>query len=317
MNLAKSSVLLFGKAIRVFLLPAIIIAGLSGFITAYAVTTNLTSQVVVGNAAPTVSSVILNHGNTITLTANATTSFDINYTISDNNGCSDITGSKTTSTAFRAGVASTCGRENPTASNLNCYVEVTHVTSTCASNSINVTDTVQLWYIAQGTDANSSYNTDEWDAYAVAADTSLASSSATSSYVELSTLTAINVTTSSLNYGTLSASSTTGGTNQTASTTNAGNSTTTLQLSALSTFTSGSNSIPTSSQRYSTSSFTMDGTSTALTASAVTVAGFQLTEPTTTGGFVSQLTYWGAEVPVGTPSGTYTGTNVFGSLVQP
>jgi Right handed beta helix region len=48
------------------------------------------TKVVVTNSAPQVSAVSLNHGSTITLTADATTSVDINYTITDANGCSDI-----------------------------------------------------------------------------------------------------------------------------------------------------------------------------------------------------------------------------------
>lgn len=304
-----------GKVIGSFLLPAIILAGGSAFLVAFAA--NVTSTVIVGNASPTVSSVVLNHGNAITLTTNATTSFDINYTISDNNGCSDITAARTTSTAYRNGVAATCALVNPTTSSLNCYVNITHVTSTCASNSINVTDTVQIYYFAQATDSSSSFASDQWEAFAVAADlTGATSSVATSSAVELNTLTGINVTTSSLNYGTLSASSTTGAVNQIVTSTNAGNSSTTLQLSASATLTSGSNSIATSSQRYSTSSFTFAGTSTALTASAVAVSGFLLTAPTSTAN-VAQATYWGLEVPAGTATGTYSGTSVFSSLFQP
>ena len=287
-----------------------------GFIVLLAHASNIATNVVVGNAAPTVTSVVFNHGNNVTLTANATTSFDINYTVSDNNGCSDIAGGLTTSTAFRWGVRNTCTVPSPTTSNQNCYLSVTHVTSTCANGTLTATDTVKIYYFADATDSSSSYPNDHWEAYALAADLSNATGSATSSAVEVITLTAINVTTSSINYGTLTASSTTGSTNQTATTTNAGNSSTTLQLSALSTLTSGANSIATSSQGYSTSSFTYPGTSTALTANAVTVSGFFLLTPTSTTN-VAKATFWGLTVPAGTATGSYSGTNVFGALFQP
>ncbi len=300
------------------LLAAIVATAIFSALTALiARANNVTSQVIVGNASPSVTSVVLNHGNAIVLTSNATTSFDINYTISDNNGCGDISAGPTTSTAFRLASSSICAVPTVTSTNnLTCYLYVTHVTSSCSGTSINVTDTVQLYYFAQATDSSSSYPNDHWEAFAVAQDLAGATGTATSSGVEVNTLTAINVTTSSINYGTLAASSTTGAVNQIATSTNAGNSSTTLQLNALSTLTSGANSIPTSSQRYSTSSFSFYGTSTALTASAVTVTGFFLLSPTTTVN-VAQPTFWGLEVPAGTPTGTYSGTNVFSSLFRP
>lgn len=268
------------------------------------------------NSAPTVSSVSLNHGNSITLNPNATTSFDINYTITDNDGCGEINTNLATSTAFRSGSALSCAVPSPTTSSLNCYLYVTRATSTCSGNSINATDTVQIYYFAQATDSSSSYTAQHWESFAMAVDTNNATGSATSSAVELNTLTAINVTTSSINYGTVDASSTTGGVNQIATTTNAGNSSTTLQLKASATLTLGSNSIPTSSQRYATSTFTFPGNATQLTESDVTVTGFFLLSPTSTTA-VAQSTYWGIEVPAGLPTGTYSGIIVFSSLFQP
>ena len=305
----------FAKVLGQFMLPAVLLTALFSAFTANA--NDVTSQVIVGNASPTVTNVLLNGGSSITLTSNATTSYTISYTVSDNNGCDDLGGVRfSTSTAFRNGANSTCATPSPTQSNLTCYVYVTHVTSTCSGTSINVTDTVQIYYFADATDSSSTFPSDHWEVFAFAADLTGATSSATSSAVEVLTLTAINITTSSINYGTLSASSTTGATNQNATTTNAGNSSTTLQLSTSATLTSGSNSIATSSQRYSTSTFTFIGTSTALTASAVTVSGFFLLTPTSTTN-VARVTFWGLEVPAGTATGTYTGTNVFTSLFQP
>lgn len=302
--------------IGTFLFAAIVVLGSFMILRTVLAQSSITSSVIVGNAAPTVTAVVLNGGSAITLTSNATTSYNISYTVSDNNGCSDITGAKTTSTALRAGVSATCAVPSPTTSNLSCYLYVTHVTSTCSGNSLNATDTVQIFYFADATTASSSFPSQDWTAFVIAADANGATSSATSTHVELNVLTAINVTTSSINYGTLSASSTTGATNQNATTTNAGNSSTTLQLRASATLTSGANSIATTSQRYATSSFTFPGGATQLTESNVTVTGFFLLTPTSTTN-VAQTTFWGLQVPAGTATGTYTGTNAFTSLFQP
>jgi hypothetical protein len=289
-----------------------IVAGILVFQSALAV--NINSQVVVGNATPSVTAVTLNHGNPITLTSNATTSIDINYTVTDNNGCGDVFyNGAVTSTAFRTALTSAC-----TASNLNCYITNTTAVNNCPSatssnSSANVTTTVLIWYFAQATDASSSFAGDTWTANVFVTDQTGATSTASSPTVELNTLTAINVTTSSLNYGTIAANSDTGATNQTATTTNAGNSSTTLQVSASQTLTSGGNSIATSSQRYSTSSFTYAGTSTPLSDTPATVTSFTLTSPTSTSN-VQRATFWGLAVPNGTPTGTYAGVNVFSSL---
>lgn len=293
----------------------LIVALFAGLQTVFgAASSSVTSQVIVGNAAPTVTSVLLNHGNAITLTPNATTSFDINYTVTDNNGCLDVV--KTTSTAFRLGASSTCAVANPTASDLSCYLYLTTTTSTC-QNSVTfiATDTVQIWYFADSTgNASATFPTDQWEAYATAHDAfGATSTSATSTGVNVNVLTAINVTTSSINYSTLAASSTSAIQNATG--TNAGNSSTSLQLYALATLTSAPNSIATSSQQYSTASFAF-GNGTALTASAVTVAGYSLTKPTSTAN-VAQTTFWLLNVPAGTATGTYTGTNVFSPLFAP
>jgi hypothetical protein len=306
----------------VLLLATVMILGLAGGFglpgaLGAGSTQNLSSTVVVGNAAPTVSAVSLNGGSALVLTPNATTSFSVSFTSQDANGCGEVFFSgNVTTTVYRSGVGLACSADN-----LNCYITATVATHTCpfatsTQSSADATATVAIYYFAQATDASSSFAAQDWLAAVSVKDPANSTSTATSTAVELNTLTAINVTTSSINYGTLAAGVNTGSTNQTATTTNAGNSSTSLRLHALSTLTSGANSIATSSQRYSTSSFTYAGTSTALSASAVTVGGFALTSPTNTSS-VAQATFWGLDVPGGTATGTYTGTNVFTSLWIP
>ncbi len=271
-----------------------------------------TSTVTVGNSNPTVTNVILNHASSIVLTANTTQNVDVNATISDNNGCGDITGGSTTVMIFRSGItSSTCFT---TANDLNCYRASSFTaSSTCSSGTQVTTTTFAVQYFAQATDSSSSFPSQNWIATVIFKDPNPSTGTADSSGQELLTLTALNVTTSSINYGTLSASSTTGATNQVATTTNAGNSSSTLQLKANATLTNGANSITTSSQRYSTSSFTFAGTSTALTDTLATVNGFFLTAPTSSTN-VLQPTFWGLEVPAGTATGTYNGQTLFSAV---
>lgn len=273
---------------------------------------SLTSQVVVGTSAPTVSSVSVNGGGSITLTANATTSISVNATITDTNGCSEITGGTSTILLYRSGVtSSTC---LTTANNANCYqATLFTASSTCSAGSQNTTTTFGLYYFANATDGSSSFSGQTWMASVIFKTTDNTTGTADSAGVTLNTLTAINVTTSSINYGTITANTNTGGTNQLTTVADAGNSSSSLQLAAQATLASGSNSIATSSQVYSTSTFTYAGTSTALTASNVTVSGFVLTTPTSTTN-VSGTVYWGLNVPNGTPTGTYSGTNAFTAL---
>lgn len=94
---------------------AIVLAGLfvaGGVILA----SNINSSVTVGNAAPTVSSVVLNGAGTITLVSNATKAVNVTAIVADNNGCPDLTGGTTTIVLYRTGLTSTC-----TTNDLNCY----------------------------------------------------------------------------------------------------------------------------------------------------------------------------------------------------
>jgi hypothetical protein len=267
------------------------------------------------NQAPTVSSISLNHGNAIILTPNATTSIDINWSVSDANGCTDINTNTATSTAFRFGVRSTCAVPNPATNNLNCYRFVTRATSSCSGTTINVTDTVQIYYFAQATDASSSFPSDAWEAFALVSDAANATGSATSTNVALNTLLAINITTSSINYGTVKVGSDTGSTNQTTTIANAGNCSTTLKVSGTAP-TSGGNALATSSQHYATSSFTYNINDTLLSDTPTAISGVLLTAPTSTN-FVSTNIFWGIGIPALTTPGIYNATNTFTAVFNP
>jgi hypothetical protein len=285
--------------------------GVSGFIS-QVFAANVTSTVIVGNAAPTVTNVVLNNASSVILTANTTINVSVNATISDNNGCApDISQGTTTIMIYRSSItSSTC---LTTTNDLNCYRATAFTaSSSCSGGTTNTTTTFAVQYFADATDTSSSYSSQNWLATVNFTDPNNGTGTGDSTGQELITLNAINVTTSSINYGTIAASSTSGGTNQTATTTNAGNSTTTLQLQAT------VNLIAANSQKYSTSTFNMDTstTSTVLTGSLVTVSGFTLTNPTSSN-LVQRATFWGLTVVAGTATGTYSGTTVFSALYLP
>ncbi len=233
-----------------------------------------------GNSTPAVTNVVVNGGSAITLTANATTTVRVSFTVADNNGCGDVFFSgNVTTTLFRSGVSSTCAVSNPSPGNLNtlnCYVVAT-TTNNCPSAtsttvSANATSTFDVWYFAQATDSSSSYATNTWQGFVIARDALSTTNSTTSAGVELNTLLGIDIT-SSTAYGTVAAGFDTTSTNQTVSVKNAGNASTTLSINGTA-MTSGGNSIPTSSQHYATGTFTYGGVEQALQSAATAVSGF-------------------------------------------
>ena len=286
----------------------------------FAMQQSIPSQVIVGAATPTPTAVTVNGGNVITLNTNATTSVSVSATITDVNGCGEITPGTTTVLLYRGGTgtgvitSSSCmSAQNP----LYCYLANAFTTSSvCSAGSENTTTTFVLQYFAQATDVGSSYPSGTWQATVVFKTPDNTTGSADTVGVDLNTLTAINVTTSSINYGAIAASSTTGSTDSLTPVTNVGNSSTSLQVDAAPTLTntaSSSETIATSSQGYYISPFTYAGSSTPLSGTAATVTGFLLTSPTSTTN-VSGTIYWGLGVPGNTPTGTYSGTNVFTAL---
>jgi hypothetical protein len=267
------------------------------------------------NFSPVVSAVNINGNNpaTITLTANTTTNVNIEATITDNNGCSDITGGTTTVLFYRSGVTSSTCFNNATGLGLACYVGTAFTaSSTCSGGVINTTTTFPVNFYAQATDASSSFPTQNWMATVIFKGASNATGTADStnstSSNKIATLTAINVTTSSINYGSVLPAASTGAVNQTTTVVDVGNSSTTLSVSGTSL--TGPATIGPSTQVYQTSSFTYSVLLEQLTSSTTPVPGFSIPDQQTftpTG----KTLFWGIGVPPNAPSGTYSGTNSF------
>ena len=261
-----------------------------------------------GNFAPTVSVVDVSPA-PITLTENGTTTVTVTATISDDDGCDDVfTSGSIFAVLYRSGVS---GAGSCSADANNCYrgITLTDVGSTCtggADTQGDASGTVQVWYIAEATDASSTFSGETWQAEVIAADAANATSSAVDgSPPELSTLLAINVT-ASINYGTLTPNTTS--TTQTVTITNTGNfNSTDANFSGVN-LEDGGNSIVVTSQRYSTTTnefwdymdFTLDGTP--------TFRELNIAKGTATGTPSTQDHFWAIQIPNGTPVGTYNGT---------
>ncbi len=299
MGILLKSYLVTALAISIFLGGAMIL-------TALAVTT--TPQVTVGNAAPTVSAVNISPA-TITVTENGTTTVTVTATVTDSNGCSEVfTGGTIKAALYRSSIS---GGGSCSADFNNCYrnITMTDTGGTCtggADTSGNASGTVQVWYIAEATDASSSFSAQTWQAEVVATDSSNASTSATDGTPpELSTTLAMTVT-ASINYGTLAAGATS--TAQTATITNTGNYNSTDSNFSGVNLESGANSIPVGNQKYSTTTneawdymdYTLDGTP--------TFRKLNITKATATTSPSTQSNYWAIQVPGGQAAGTYTGT---------
>lgn len=266
----------------------------------------ITPSVTVGNEAPVVSAVNINPS-PITLTENGTTTVTITATITDNNGCDEVfTNGTTTATLYRSGVGASCS-----ANANNCYINIklTEVGNTCTGGTDTAGDasgTVEVWYIAEATDASSSFSAETWQATVKAIDSSNASSTATDATPpELNTLLAIDVT-ASLNYGSVAAGATS--TTVSASTTNTGNfNSTDANFSGVN-LESGANSIAVSQQKYSTTtSEAWDSLDYTLTTTP-TFRELNIPKGTATATPSKQGTFWAIQVPSGQAAGTYTGT---------
>ncbi|MCX6764529.1 MAG: DUF2341 domain-containing protein [Candidatus Nealsonbacteria bacterium] len=137
------------------------------------------------NAAPTIGTVILNGGNNITLTENATATIQSTTTVTDTDGYGNIT--SITGKLYRSGAGSSCS-----ANDNNCYSNSACATSSCSGNDCTATCSYNVWFHADPTDASSTYPTENWIAQMTVTDASAASASATSG-VEMNTLQALDI----------------------------------------------------------------------------------------------------------------------------
>jgi len=295
---------LFKSKTEALIAGSIMLVGVAAFVANVAADPVATS-VTVANAAPSVSATTLNNATPITLTEFTTTPVYATTTVTDANGCATIVG--VSADFYRSGIASTSCAAAGNANQNNCYPVVTCnvVAGTCtggADTSADYVCSTSLQYFADPTDAGT-YVAENWVANIHAGD-GIATTSATGA-TELNTLKALNVT-AAMNYGNLAAGSNTGTTNSTTTVTNTGNSIMDPLISG--TDMTGPATITVGNQKYASSSFNYPVAGTVLSTTP-TAAAINLAKPT--GSAVTSNVLWGINVPNGTLSGAYTGTNTF------
>jgi len=263
---------------------------------------NTSTVTVLSYATPAVGTVILNEGNDITLTENVATTIQATATITDASGYTDI--SSIEGKIYRSGVGSGCSDDNN-----NCYSDSACATSSCSGNSCTATCEYDVWFHADPTDTGSPWVSEYWEAWIKAIDASNASSSATSSGVEMNTLLALELSTTTISYGSLNSGSTTESVNQTTTITGTGNTSIDIYLYGTN-LDSGSATISVGYQEYSLSNFSY-ASGTDLTDVTSTVVEVVLSKPTSQPSTSTDDVYWGTEAPSVASKGTYSGTTTF------
>lgn len=297
--------------LKAYLISALISWIFIGTISVFA--DGASTSVTVSNATPVVSAVALNGGSAISLTENTTTSLAITATVTDSNSCEDVFTSGTISAVlYRTGVtaSSSC-----TSDARNCYRNITlvEVGNTCNGTSDTSGDavaTATIWYFSDPTDTSSSYSGQGWTAAVTATDGSSASASSTA-VVALNSLYALNVT-ASITFGSL-ASGASSTADQVATSTNTGNFKIDNEISGVD-MTAGSFTLVAGNQKFGTSSAAHPDLTYTLSTSATAInldvpVAVTSTNPTST-----VASFWRINIPSGSRTGSYTGTNTFTAI---
>lgn len=279
-----------------------------------ATSTVVSSSATVTSTAPIIATLVVNGATAISLTANATTAVTVAAGVVDYNGCTDFTNSTETVALFRGDIATSSCLGSSTPNPLFCYTSSAFTTSSCTgSGSGNGTTTFGVYYFASPTDnASYTYYQKGWQGALTITNPGHLSNTSSSATTTLNSLEAISPSPTSIAYGSLAPAQVSSPA-QTTSILDVGNTSTSFQFSAQTALTSGSNVIVTSSQQYATSSGFTYGTGQALSSTAITLNGLSLAAPisTTT---VSTNIFWLLQIPTGTPTGSYSGSNLFTGL---
>jgi len=269
----------------------------------------------VNNVAPVVSAVTLNSGSDITLTEDSTTDVTVTATVTDNNGCAGGEIATVETSVYRSGVGYGLCDTNAEDDNNNCYAQVSCTsTSSCTSAAVDYECTVAVQYHADPTVTSTEYPTENWLNTVNAIDDDAASGNTeVSTGVEMETLVAYDVS-ASIAYGSLSAGQANDPLDKTVTYTATGNVGLDAEHSGTN-MTSGGDSIAVGQQKYALAGSTAYASGVALTSSAVGVS-VDVNKTTTSGSPETKDTYWGIEIPVGTPAGSYSGTNTLVAVMS-
>lgn len=261
----------------------------------------------VTNVAPVSSAVDITE-TTITLTEATHTHVAVTATVTDNNGCAEITG--VTAKLFRTGVTdgATCAT-NPS----NCYAAVAMTQATCTDTIATYTGDIEVQYYADPTDA-STYSADTWSVHIIPSDAAGAGTAGTDDTAEMATLVALDVSTP-IAYGALAYSAITADTTAFDTTvTNTGNQATIgvqVKSGAATAMACDVGTIPVGNEKYDDVSTTAYASKIALTAGDVTVADVSAASGASGN---TDTVGWGLQMPATGVSGTCAGTIVFTAL---
>jgi len=175
-----------------------------------------------------------------------------------------------------------------------------------------VTCSADFYYLADPTDVGSSFAGQTWESFIEVSDTSNGLGIGTASSKEVITLRALSVS-SAISYGSLAVSSTTGAFNPTTTIRNLGNDPIDISLQGTNLTDGLTSTIPTSQQKFSTSTFTYSSCTTCRAMSTTTISNYKvdLAKPTSIAVPVTDIVYWGIAIPNGVASRAHSGTNIF------
>lgn len=272
------------------------------------------------NVLPVASVATLDSGAAaVTLTANTTKTVTGTATVTDADTCQDL--SSVTARLYRTSVGHDGATNNSNRYALTCTQDGGSCTD-ANDTTATYTCTYAVQYYADGTDATSSYSSDNWTLRVTPTD-DVGNGTTDSDTIEVNTLTAISAS-ASIAFGSLGLGNDTGAVNQTITMTNTGNSRLDVNVSAYGAQVADGYSmictvgtVPVGNLKYSLNTFTYASGGTAITASPIEVDADILTS---TGGASSVNLYTGYKVPTtgvgGACSGVLTVSAVYDSAAD-
>lgn len=256
---------------------------------------------------PTVTNVSINEGLPISLLPGTTTRVFATGTVTDLNGPSDFNGA--TSTIYRSGVA---GGASCTENNNNCYISQCSIGG-CIGNSCTATCYADVYYHADATD--STFVGENWLASIEVRDQNgVIDIGSVPAGQELLSLRALDLVTNSIGYGSLASGSTTGAFNPTTTVRSLGNVPIDISLQGTDLTDGLSSTIPVYEQLFASTTFTYTGCPSCSVLSSTTPVSLELDliKPTSTSTAITDVVYWGIEIPpVGIAGNPHSGTNIF------
>lgn len=272
----------------------------------------------VNNVAPEVDNVIINGGAIITPTMKGMVEYIASTTslsVSDDNGCGDIVAA--TSTIYWSSATSTydCSMDDNycfKVTSVNCVADA----GTCTSGddaTMGYTCTTSIAFHAQPTDGigNPASATDWRGSISVRDDDGAFGVGTSTSGVELITVTAIEVTEIEIPYGSVSGGTSTGDNLATTTIINYGNSPLDSEIEGTDMDkTDLTDQIPSDEQKFDLGTVNYTVMTYALSSTTPQTIDTLINKPSSQVD-VSDEIYWGINIPGGTTSGDYEGTNTF------